>query len=256
MMPEPPAPAWPPAVSLLEDLTLSFWPALGTVFRDGWVIRFAEGHTGRANSACVLHPGSEPVAAKVDHVEALYRAQGLAPLFRMTPLASAALDDELDRRGYDRHKPTHVLVLDRLPGAMEEAADLLIGTRPDMAWDAAYATMVGLGPEAARAQRRLQEAILLPAFYAAVTEGGVPVSVALAVVDRGWAGIFEVATRPDRRGRGLARRAVDAALSAASSRGATRAFLQVMAHNAPAIRVYERMGFIPAYDYVYRTRKA
>ncbi|MCM2418937.1 GNAT family N-acetyltransferase [Streptomyces sp. RKAG293] len=45
------------------------------------------------------------------------------------------------------------------------------------------------------------------------------------------------------RGRGIARRLMDAALHEAGRQGATRMTLRVLGHNAPARRLYESMGF-------------
>jgi ribosomal protein S18 acetylase RimI-like enzyme len=240
----------PDLIPVLEDLTLSLWPALSTLYRDGWVIRLAGGHTGRANSVTVLGPGHEPLADKVAYAEAVYARAGLAPLFRITPLAGPELGALLDARGYDRHKQSHVMVLDRLPErALEEVA---FDPRPDAAWNQAYAAMAGLTAHAARLQERIQAAIAAPCLYASVRREGRIASLALIAVDRGWAGVFEVATHPDFRGQGLAAMVVEAGLAKARRLGAERAFLQVQADNARAIPVYQRLGFATIYDYHYR----
>ena len=235
---------------LLEELTLSTWPALANLYRDGWVIRLSGGHTGRANSVTVLAPGREPVEAKVGHAEAIYARAGLVPLFRMTPLAEPGLAPLLDAHGYDVHKTSHVMVTDSLPDRADGSVRLC--NRQDSAWNRGYAEMSGLSQNAARLQERIQSAIALPCLYAkAIVEDRVA-AVALAVIDRGWAGIFEVATHPDFRGRGLAGRVVQAALAGARRRGAEKGFLQVQADNARAIPIYERLGFRRLYDYHYR----
>lgn len=48
---------------------------------------------------------------------------------------------------------------------------------------------------------------------------------------------------PAVRGRGVGRRLAEACISAAAERGAERIELEVFASNAPAIRLYERLGF-------------
>ncbi|GAB3157456.1 GNAT family N-acetyltransferase [Amycolatopsis stemonae] len=53
-----------------------------------------------------------------------------------------------------------------------------------------------------------------------------------------------LAVAPDRRGLGLGRRLVDAAVTEARRRGARKLTLRVLGHNTAARRVYERCGFV------------
>ncbi len=55
--------------------------------------------------------------------------------------------------------------------------------------------------------------------------------------------LLTLATPPDQRGRGAAKRLVAAFLDQARSRGATSAFLEVAADNASARHVYTQAGF-------------
>jgi len=235
----------------LEELCLTAWPALRTAYDDGWVLRFAGGHTGRANAVSFLAPGQGPLGPRVDHAEAAYRRQGLRPVFRITPLAPDGLEEELDRRGYDRYQPT--LVQAAGLGGIAAPEGTTLAPALEEGWISAYLGMVEV-PEAERpAMRGILAAISPPTLYAAALAGdGTPAALALGVVDRGWVGVFKVAARPDLRGRGHAGRAVAAVMAGARAMGAERAYLQVAAANAPALRVYARLGFRDAYAYHYR----
>jgi ribosomal protein S18 acetylase RimI-like enzyme len=61
-------------------------------------------------------------------------------------------------------------------------------------------------------------------------------------------------TVPEARRRGAARAILAALARWGANRGATRAYLQVEHDNAPARALYEASGFLPAYDYHYRTK--
>jgi ribosomal protein S18 acetylase RimI-like enzyme len=59
--------------------------------------------------------------------------------------------------------------------------------------------------------------------------------------ERAWVGAFGVV--PEFRGRGLASRHLDETVAVARDAGATSVELEVLSHNSPAIRLYERGGF-------------
>jgi GNAT superfamily N-acetyltransferase len=55
-----------------------------------------------------------------------------------------------------------------------------------------------------------------------------PRCAGLAVLHQGWAGLFDVATRPDARRQGLARALCEQLLHWAATQGAHHAYLQVV----------------------------
>ncbi len=67
-------------------------------------------------------------------------------------------------------------------------------------------------------------------------------------------GVFDVVTAADARGNGYATLACASLLSWAWQHGASVAYLQVTADNAPAIAAYRKFGFATAYTYHYRGR--
>jgi ribosomal protein S18 acetylase RimI-like enzyme len=84
---------------------------------------------------------------------------------------------------------------------------------------------------------------------------GRPASVALVSTVGSTAAIYNVATVPEARGRGLGRLVTLAALHEARSRGAS---VGVLESSAPGYRVYERIGFreVARFRVLYRSREA
>src|SRR5690242_2761336 len=82
-------------IRTIEEASFGAWPALSQVYDDGWILRFADGHTKRANSVNPTYPSLGDVEAKIGRAEGWFRARGLPPVFRVTPLAEPA---DLDRR--------------------------------------------------------------------------------------------------------------------------------------------------------------
>ncbi|MFD6564364.1 GNAT family N-acetyltransferase [Micromonospora profundi] len=96
------------AVVALERAADEAWPAPTRSRLGEWLLRSAEGWTGRANSALPIGDPDRPLPAAVDAVERWYAEQG-QPAIINTPLPLAApVGAELDVRGWTTRPPTLV----------------------------------------------------------------------------------------------------------------------------------------------------
>jgi len=96
------------AVVALERAADEAWPAPTRGQLGEWLLRSAEGWTGRANSALPIGDPDRPLPAAVDAVEQWYAEQG-QPAIINTPLPLAApVGAELDVRGWTTRPPTLV----------------------------------------------------------------------------------------------------------------------------------------------------
>ena len=84
----------------VEEAYLNAWPAFRQVLLDGWLLRFSDGLTRRANSVNPICPGSNDLQEKIALCERLYRAQKLPTIFRLPAIMEPDLDSVLERRGY------------------------------------------------------------------------------------------------------------------------------------------------------------
>src|SRR6185312_461408 len=89
-------------IRALEARAFRAWPALETRTDGGWIQRLAGGYTKRANSINALEPKGVLTDEAKNGLEAPYRAAGLPPIWRLTPLAPAGTDDLLAGGGYRR----------------------------------------------------------------------------------------------------------------------------------------------------------
>jgi hypothetical protein len=96
------------AIRALEERAFNAWPALQSVHCNGWLFRFSEGLTRRANSVNALAPTGHFLET-LDLAETLYGRRGLATIFRLSPLAGDEADGSLHRAGYRHVDETHVL---------------------------------------------------------------------------------------------------------------------------------------------------
>jgi ribosomal protein S18 acetylase RimI-like enzyme len=237
-------------IQLLEDLCLSAWPAPQVLHHAGWVLRFAAGHTGRANStnAVALHQAiPSDLLMMVEHE---YRRRGLLPTFRETPLCPPGFTAALLAADYQADDESHVMVAEIPDGCAVDAA-VRVQNDADSAWLAAYRSMVPVAEAEMPALRSILGGIAATTRYLTLWSDGKPVAACMGVIDRGWLGLYKVATHPQARGQGHAGRMIRALYAEGAGQGATRAYLQVGVNNQPALTLYHRLGFTPLYNYRY-----
>src|SRR5436305_1559199 len=128
------------------------------------------------------------------------------------------------------------------PGAV------MLAARPDPVWIAAWAACEGRA-DADEHARTVLARIEPPTAYARVADD---LGVGMAVCERGWAGLFCVATAASARRRGIASQVVHALTNWAVEHGAGRLYLQVESANAAAHAFYASAGFTRSHGYHYR----
>jgi len=225
-----------------------------------WLLRAAEGFTGRANSALAAGDPGRPLPDAVEAVRAWYAALGqramIAVPFGMDGPAGE-LDGLLDALGWSRRDGAAIVMTAR-PAAIAGLATasapaalispVQVAEAPDEAWLGMYHYR---GQKLPPVARRLLMSAPWQAF-ASVREDGQTIAIGRVAADAGWAGITAIETDPAHRRRGLARAVTVALAMVAASRGAMGLYLQVEDTNAAARTLYAGMGFTNHHRYHYR----
>jgi len=244
----------------IEAAALNAWPAAQQYLLDGYVVRFAQGYTKRANSVNRLRPPRIAPAELVPLCEDLYRARGLLSIFRLIDSAeSAALDGFLAQRGYQMLDQTVVMTCAAADAADGAAALQGASAAPVQfvqmeldGWLDAYMQLSQAAPHTRAAHRAILQAIVPPRLFAALVVDGEPLACGMGVLDRRRFGLFDIVTHAAHRRQGLGGRLVRQMAGWAQERGAATCYLQVVARNSAARSLYARLGFTDAYGYWYR----
>ena len=242
-----------PEVRRLEAVSFRSWPAATTRFDGTWAIRLTAGHTAkRLNSLNPLDPADHSnLDERISRAARAFQAFGRPLVFRQSPLAPPELENRLDARGWRRFDETNVMTLD-----LEKAADSTIDHLPYSNIGHWIDQSVAMGSIAADLKPGLSELIARVqgevALFLSEDANGTPLAAAMAVRFGDLAGLFEIASHPSHRRQGNARKLIKSALSWAQSGGASRAWLQVVADNEPAVELYQSLGFTEIYSYAYR----
>jgi len=242
-------------VHTLEDISNHALPARITLDYDGWLLRVSDSPMRRANSVQPYAPSSLPLDEKIAHCEAFYREHGRRIVFKMiSAWEPSPLAEVLMARGYGEDCLTSIQVRDldaSQTSALPDELTLDVLPQPDDAWQAENRL---LHPAAER------PLMTTPAMYAAIEaqlgcfrlrRAGETVGMGLGVLERGWLGLYTLIIAAGQRGRGYGTALVSAMQQWGVSQGAHGAYLQVMCDNAPALRLYSRIGFREVYRYWY-----
>lgn len=243
----------------IEEASLNAWPAMRQMLYQGWILRFSRGFTKRSNSIVPLYGPSEDNASnllqQIRYCENLYAREQLPTVFRLTTLTPhETLRRLLSERGYvqaDRtlvlNQPLHSAARTPIPGALSFQLLALED------WLGVYCQLTGMEEPTRSLHRLILNGISGDCAFAVLYQDEQPRACGMAVLEDELVGLFDVFTDPARRGSGYGLHLVNSLLAWAATNGAQRGYLQVVADNEPALRLYTGIGFEDCYEYSYYT---
>lgn len=241
-----------PSVAEIEQAGLKAWPAIDSAADGTWVLRAAGGYSKRANSVQSLDPSDETdIAPRLEQAARWFRDRRLPPIFRVTPLAGAAVVSAL--QSWVALDYSLVLAMDMGPLSFPADENTALVPLTDPTFLDSQQQLQGYDDETVGRLRRILERVKAPArgliHYG---EDATPSASAFVVVANGMVYAGNVITAASKRRRGYGRRMLQSGLAWARQAGARRAALNVAAANEPAIRLYEGLGYVRHYQYHYR----
>ena len=240
----------------IEEASLNAWPALQQVVYDGWILRFSKGYTKRANSITPLFESSIDLAEKVEVCERRYQGQNLPPIFRLPSIVKhEKLDQYLSEIGYRKIDPTRVMQTELKGREFRVRKEVEFCEEQFESWLENYSFWNNTDLEQKDLHAKILRTIPTDKMFASVKRNGRMVSCGLSVIEDEYAGIFDLITAPEERRQGFGTDLLNGILQWSQTKGATRAYLQVMMNNKIAWRMYRRAGFENLYHYWYRVRE-
>jgi len=248
----------------IEKAARLAWPALEEEELPFGVLRYSRGTDRRSNSLS-LYPYAEFETDKlIAAAEKFFAARDAAPIVRIvqpggvTLNALCDIDNELQRRGYEKQAPTLCMLLD-----LTNAATTISHAENDCfegvdvgPWLQAWYTLTGKHFEKLEVHKALLEKSDLTHLFL-LRQGikGFPVSSGMAVYANQSMGLFGISTAIEHRKRGHALEITNSLLSWGLAEGARFAYLQVEESNQAAVNLYQKLGFKKSYSYWYRVGK-
>ncbi|MCL2409596.1 MAG: GNAT family N-acetyltransferase [Oscillospiraceae bacterium] len=242
-------------ILMYEELSLNAHPALQTQIYDGWVLRFANGYTNRANSINPLYMSTLDLREKITECEKRYFSHGLPALYKLTEDSDSNINKALDLLGYTAIDHTYVMCMD-LPDKSFLSNDCITTSFADKEWLDAYFSFSNYTDDVKKSTtKQILENVKNTMICGRIVKDGVSVACGSAVIERGYMGLLNIVVDESKRGRGHGTAICESLLSAAKQLGAHTGYLQVVQENEKAVNLYTKLGYKTIYSYWYRTKK-
>ena len=249
-------------IRFYEELSMNAWPAQESYFYDGWVLRFTEGYTKRANSINPLYSSSIDLDRKIKNCEAIYEEKGLPPIFKLNDYVYPRdLDSKLEERGYRKLDEVALQILDLENFSLkaylpDQGIEVVFEEEMTEDWIQAYiecsdmkdAVSIGI-------MTNLLFCISKEVLTVRLVKGKKCIACAFSVCENHNLGVFDVITRKEFRRKGFARTLLIELLRYAKIKKIKTAYLQVVLENDKALALYKNLGFIDLYRYWYRCKE-
>jgi ribosomal protein S18 acetylase RimI-like enzyme len=239
----------PALTQACEERIINCWPAIETMVFGDFVLRFANGYSGRANAATAIRHGADMPPDDLAELVRLYAAAGIVPRIRTSPLVAPALIERLTRAGWINEVTSIGMVMPLRGRAFARDSRVEISGTLDDLWIEGVCQRQPPEKQDAATFRAMMERLRVTAGFARLWHEGEPAALGLTALDRGFAEIGSVIVDGAVRGRGMGRALVESQLAWAMENGAERAFLQVDSRNAVAIGLYRSLGYRELYRY-------
>ena len=238
----------------IEERSLNAWPCLQQILDDGWILRFADGYTKRANSINPIYPGTQNLENKIKRCEQIYLSKNLKPIFRLSPLANPKLDQLLENAGYHKQDVVSVQTKDLNNWQPDAISPINISTELTQEWLDHFVHISQLPLINWGTLTDMLQSIASETCFALLIKNSQVVSCGLGVLDNSYLGLFEILTAKRQRRKGYAQKLIWGILNWGKSKGAVHAYLQVQITNQAAFNLYEKLGFQELYQYFYRIK--
>jgi len=236
----------------IEHASYYSWPALEQIDNGGWILRFANGYTKRANSVNVLSAETDHMTQRIIQCEEAYHSRNLPCIFRLLSFNdNADVIAILDQREYDRRDHSLVLIQDLRDKVFASSQPTFLTCEE---WLPIYCRLGEKELPNHATHMEMLKKINHKTLFAVLQKDHKDLSCALGVLCNEYFGLFDMVTHPDYRNQGHGAELITSMLTWAKQQGAVTAYLQVVSDNIPGVRLYNKLGYKPGYEYFYKVQ--
>lgn len=238
----------------IEEASINALPSHKMISYDGWIIRMAAGYTKRANSINPLFGSQLKINEKVRYCEELYLNNELPTVYKMIGIPEySELDDILYTKGYQKVDETLVKVK-KLEEIDVDMTNIKVDTSYNSLWISNYVKVIGYDKKRFTYLDSMLSRIINETYFVTYYYKNKPVAFGYGVKDGSYFGIFNIFVSRKHRGMGFGKLITESLLKIGYDSGAEYAYLQVVAENIGANKLYDKLGFELNYKYWYRKK--
>lgn len=241
----------------IEEFSMNALPAIQTNVYDGWVLRFANGYTKRANSINPIYFSEEELSHKIKNAEQIYRKRNLKVVYKITQQVSPeTLDKTLEKKGYIADSVTSVQILSLKDNIGEIRHKAIVYDTLHEKWFVDFCKLNNVSEKNQRTLKKMLNNIIPKSCYFLLTdENDETLACGMCVLESDYIGLFDIVTTEKYRNRGYGSELIQNILQWGKENGAKYAYLQVILNNTPALKLYSKLGFEEVYKYWYRIKE-
>ncbi|MFD1388607.1 GNAT family N-acetyltransferase [Oceanobacillus oncorhynchi subsp. oncorhynchi] len=240
----------------IEELSLNNWQPLSTLLYDGWVLRFANGYTKRANSIQPIYYSTYKLEQKIDACEKVYSEKNLRTIFKITPFIQPEnLDDILKEQAYSLVDYTSVqtIALDTISEPTLHSVS--IDEKINREWLDRFCQLNNVEEKNKDTMLQMLSNIITRKCFISLYYNEEVIACGLGVIEREYIGLYDIVTASQYRNQGFAEQLILYLLKWGKDKGAKYSYLAVLLNNEPALRLYSKIGFSEIYRYWYRVKE-
>ncbi|MHA2362616.1 MAG: GNAT family N-acetyltransferase [Candidatus Hodarchaeales archaeon] len=246
-------------ITFLQELSTNAWPANINFFLNGWIIRLSEGVTKRANSVLPIHYNGQNPKNDIKKVESIYKDMKLPIVFQIPDYTEPNnLDSILDSLGYIKDSDTTVMyteIRNLEPQVLTTDYNYYNSSQPDEEWFHACRKFNNESFDKIQGKKAIIDRIRVPEKqFFKIKDDFSLIGIALAVVERNYIGVFDVAVQPEYREKGVGTSLMKYIFSWCLKNSIAKCYLQVEKVNLPALGLYKKLGFDSLFNYHYRLK--
>jgi len=245
-------------IQKIEELSMNALPALSTILVNGWILRFSNGYSKRANSVNPIYPCSIDILRNIEICDEMFKKNNLNTVFKLTEQEKAyEIDEILNKQGYVYEAKTNIMIksIPEYEITEQEKKNVVIYRELRDDWFEAFVSMNNTSPQHTSTLQRMLQSIMPETYYGCIIDDGKIVAVGLAVAEREYVGMYDICVDREKRKRGLGTKIMKNLMCEASQQGHIYSYLQVVDSNEGAKKLYEKLGYEKEYSYWYRVKE-